>query len=360
MALPSSPHEGRTTNALLFGLREAVRLRRHLTVGQAGVSVRREVQGLSAETRREVTAAIQSDGLGRILTAPYFEIASANAAAIDRTFAMLADPLSVEILEWVLRFRLLLAVYPHRLLHAELGGPLGPDYWQQAQKRAHARTDLPKGLPPRAYTAFWGMGAHSLAGLCAVEPGAIVIEVGAFVGDSTLFLAGLCGPGGHVHAFELLPENYRQMVENLAVNNGRNITAVCKALWDEIGPMQAVFSASGSRIGTGGADPAAAAASMGTVEATTMDQYCRDADLERVDFVKIDAPSGSEHILLGARETLQRYRPRLAVTIHYNNGADYFRIPELVGNSVRGPYRYYIRHCGPIHRYTILYAAPMD
>ena len=199
------------------------------------------------------------------------------------------------------------------------------------------------------------MGFNSLPGLCAVEPGATVIEAGASHGDSTLYLASLAGPSGHVHAFELLPDNYRKLTENLSVNNAQNVTAMCRALWDEIGPMQAVFSADGSRIGTAGAD-----AVTGSVEATTMDQYCHDAGLDHVDFIKLDAPGGSEHILLGARETLRRYRPRLAVSIHYNNGADYFVMPELVRKSVRGRYKYYVRHYGPIHRYTILYAAPVS
>lgn len=337
----------------MVGLREAARLRRHATVAQPDASARQEIEGLSPETRRQINATFQSDGVGRILTQPYFEIASGNAAAIDRTFGMLEDALSVEILEWVLRFRLLLAAYPQRLLHAELGGPLGPNFWEEARVRAQQRLDLPKGLSPRGYTAFWGMGAVSLPGLCAVEPGATVIEAGASHGDSTLYLASLAGPSGHVHAFELLPDNYRQLTENLAANNAQNVTAICRALWDETGPMQAVFSGDGSRIGTAGAD-----ALTGTVEATTLDQYCLDVGLERVDFIKLDAPSGSEHILLGARETLHRYRPRLAVTIHYNNGIDYSVVPELIRNSIRGPYKYYVRHYGPIYRYTILYAAP--
>lgn len=350
-----NPHEGRTVNALLLGLRDAVRLRRHAGVTETAESVLREIEVLPTDTRRWLADTIRLGALARILTDPFFVNASANAAAIDQTFAMLADPLSIEILEWVLRFRLLLAAYPHRLLHAELKGPLGPEFWQQAQMRAQRRTDLPKGLSPRGYTAYWGMGANSLPGLCAVGPGATVIEVGASHGDSTLYLASLCGPDGHVHAFELLPENYRKLTENLSLNNARNVTATCRALWDEIGPMQAVFSGDGSRIGSGGAD-----AVMGTVDATTIDQYCQDAALDRVDFIKLDAPSGCEHILLGAREALQRYRPRLAITIHYNGGADYFVVPELVRRSVRGPYKYYVRHYGPIHRYTIIYAAPAN
>jgi FkbM family methyltransferase len=353
MSSPMSAHSGRTAAALLLGLREAVRLRRHLdptlteNIAQDGAAI------LSREARRQANAALQSAGFARILAAPFFEIASANAAAIDETFAMLADQLSVEILEWALRFRLLLAAYPQQLLHAELKGPLGPDFWSQAQRRARQRTDLPKGLSARGYTAFWGMGANSLPGLCAVEPGATVIECGASHGDSTLYLASLCGPTGHVHAFELLPENYHKLVENLNINNSQNVTALGKALWDQVGPMQAVFSADGSRIGAGGAD-----AITDTVDATTVDQYCRDAGLDRVDFVKLDAPGGAEQILRGARETFQRHRPRLAVTIHYNHGADYFKIPELVRGLVQGNYAYYIRHYGPIFRYTILYAAP--
>ncbi len=91
----------------------------------------------------------------------------------------------------------------------------------------------------------------------------------------------------------------------------------------------------------------------------TIDNYCTEAKLDRLDFIKIDAPSGAEKILEGAKQTLARYRPRLAVNIHYNNGMDYSDVPRLLREYLAAPYKYYIRHYSRIHRYTIIYAAPV-
>jgi FkbM family methyltransferase len=352
-----------TMRAVLTGLNEGVRLLssdsgqpapRARPSPDADASYRQEIAGLSAEARARIRAAERKAALADVLQSPFFANVTERAVEIDATFAMLADDLSRDTLDLVIRFRLLSAAYPQDFLHQALGGPMPAERWEEARQSVLARTDLPKGMTPFAYAFYWGLGLHSLPEHCAVEAGDVVLECGAFVGDSTLYLRSLCGPEGRIHAFELVPETYAKLVANLALNEVTNVTAINKGLWDSSGTLPAVFSAAGSRV-----DPVRThGSSQDYAAVTTIDDYCTEAKLPRLDFIKIDAPSGAEKILIGAQRTLGHFRPRLAVNIHYNEGSDYATVPILLRESLRGPYKYYIRHYARTHRYTIIYASP--
>ncbi len=246
-----------TLRAVLAALDEGVRLLDGYSgpLAPAGqvrpeteAAFREEVANLSPAARRRLQTAERNAALGGILRSPFFRNVTKHAAEIDATFDMLSDDLSRHTLELVIRFRLLLNVFPPEFLNKALGGPMPPDRWVRARQVADARTDLPKGLSSWAHTFFWGLGVHSLPEFCAIEPGDVVLEVGAFVGDSTLYLASLCGPGGHIHAFELVPDNHAKLVANLALNDVKNVTAVCQGMWDSVGKVPVLFSAAGSRV----------------------------------------------------------------------------------------------------------------
>jgi len=51
-----------------------------------------------------------------------------------------------------------------------------------------------------------------------VEPGAVVVDVGAHVGYSTLLFADWVGPGGHVYCFEPVIAHAEQLGENVRLN----------------------------------------------------------------------------------------------------------------------------------------------
>ena len=54
------------------------------------------------------------------------------------------------------------------------------------------------------------------------------------------------------------------------------------------------------------------------VEITTVDAFVRDQRLARVDFIKADIEGYERHMLRGARETLARFAPKLALcTYHF-------------------------------------------
>jgi FkbM family methyltransferase len=287
----------------------------------------------------------------RILRSPAYKTITQRAGEIDQTFAMLADETSVATLEWALKFRLLMQLYPADLLNDEFANPVSPAERRAARAHVAALEGLPKNTNPWVHVAFWGLGRYSLPNLCPVEPGDIVIEAGAERGESTLYLSDLCGPKGHVHAFEFFPDAFARLTETLALNKIANVTTVCKALWNYSGEFPARFSRAGTRL-----LESDARGDAHVVPAVSIDDYCAQAALDHVDFIKIDANGGQPRIIAGARQTAARCRPRFAVTIHYGGG--YYEVPKAFREYLPEDYKFYLRHYSNIHRYTILYAAP--
>ena len=78
------------------------------------------------------------------------------------------------------------------------------------------------------------------------------------------------------------------------------------------------------------------------VPLTTVDNIVRELHLSRVDFIKMDIEGAEVRALHGAKETLQRFRPRLSIATEHNDD-DAVTIPAAV-RAARTDYRI---TCGP-------------
>ena len=149
--------------------------------------------------------------------------------------------------------------------------------------------------------------AHVLALLEEhVEPGAVVVEVGAHIGTHTIPLARLVGPYGLVYAFEPQRKLFRELHHNLALNAITNVVPLRFAIGSgdarvvEMNPSR-IGNEGGTSVGTGG-DP---------VELRELDSF----GFERVTVIKIDVEGFEEEVLAGAEETILKSRPVIVLEI---------------------------------------------
>jgi hypothetical protein len=70
----------------------------------------------------------------------------------------------------------------------------------------------------------------------------------------------------------------------------------------------------------------------------TLDDFVKEHNIERVDFIKIDTEGSEREIIKGARETIKNFKPRMAIAA-YHLPDDKEVIPELV-LSIRDDYRF--------------------
>lgn len=75
---------------------------------------------------------------------------------------------------------------------------------------------------------------------------------------------------------------------------------------------------------------------------------------EKIRFIKMDIEGAEYEALLGARKTIMRETPGLAISI-YHNAVDYYRLAELIKEYVPG-YKMAVRHHKDKHVDTVLYA----
>ena len=75
---------------------------------------------------------------------------------------------------------------------------------------------------------------------------------------------------------------------------------------------------------------------------TTIDKLVAELKLERVDFIKMDIEGAEPRALMGGRETIAKWRPRMALcTYHAPDHPQ--KVPELVRAAGSG----YTTECGP-------------
>ena len=152
--------------------------------------------------------------------------------------------------------------------------------------------------------------------LARLRPGMTVFDVGAHIGLYTLLFARQVGPGGRVHAFEPEPRNREQLLVNLAINRCDNVTVNPLAVFSKTQPVTLnIYSATGNALHTLRQAPINNHLEPGrtlmperqaTVQATSLDDYCREHGIENIDYLKIDVEGAELDVLHGARGLLQR------------------------------------------------------
>jgi hypothetical protein len=139
-----------------------------------------------------------------------------------------------------------------------------------------------------------------LAGL--IRPGSTVLEGGAGVGAHALPLAAVVGESGHLFLYESRPVVQRILHQNLGANRVNNVTVMRRSL---AGPRA---SQTESDVGSPQVSDVSTIRAMGNIT-ETIDEL----QLERLDWLKLNATVPALAVLDGAAETLWRLRPLLFI-----------------------------------------------
>lgn len=161
----------------------------------------------------------------------------------------------------------------------------------------------------------WAVGAriaikrvyepHVVRVMCPfLQPGAVVVDVGANIGYYTLLAACAVGATGKVLAFEPSQDNCTLLRMSLQANRLTNVSLATCAVADVEGVVGYGMDDSNGRISRD--DPARA---RFQVPAVTLDAAL--AQELRIDLIKLDIEGAEGRALLGMRQLLQRHRPVL-------------------------------------------------
>ena len=185
----------------------------------------------------------------------------------------------------------------------------------------------------------------------------VVVDCGAYVGDS--FEQYLWKTDGQIEkyiAFEPDPGNAQAMeyrVERLKKewNLGDNKVAlrVC-AVGEKSKKSYVERYGANNGLSSKVLDVVDEKEGNDLIDCISVDDYFT----ERFDFLKADIESYEYQMLLGAKNSIRKWRPKLAICI-YHNSVDFYQIPLLI-KEICSDYRIAVRHYSQRLSETVLYA----
>lgn len=153
-----------------------------------------------------------------------------------------------------------------------------------------------------------------------IEPGNMVLDVGANIGLYALLAGRLVGPSGRVHAFEPEAGNAARLAVNIALNGLENVSVFEAAVYSEPGAVtlnvfDSRFNAWHSLGRPSLPDPEHAGRTVEPVRtrqvpAITLDAHCATHGIDRIDLLKVDVEGAEVNVLLGARRLLDAHAVR--------------------------------------------------
>ena len=157
-----------------------------------------------------------------------------------------------------------------------------------------------------------------------VPVGGTFVDVGAHIGWYSLKAAQIVGPQGHVIAIEPDHETLRKLRDNIRASGAEAVIVVVPVACYDSETTLPFYSAPRTNTGESSLDLAAGSregpvTASYPVRARRLDDILREAAVTRVDAVKIDVENAEVHVLKGAVETLDRFRPEISLEIDRAN-----------------------------------------
>ena len=196
-------------------------------------------------------------------------------------------------------------------VHVSLGGGL--------RIRLHPKGQIARCLHDGSYEAIeCRLVARHL------QPGMVVIDIGANIGLYSLIADRLVRPTGRVWAIEPSQDSHERLRDNLKLNSADRVTTVKVALSAKDDESAVLLRERGQLDGERYLLPDGRAvenpADTESVPTISLDTFCKRRDIRVVNFIKMDVEGGEHEVFRGARETLAANPELIMVFEHTREG----------------------------------------
>ncbi|MCB1049022.1 MAG: FkbM family methyltransferase [Acidobacteria bacterium] len=187
----------------------------------------------------------------------------------------------------------------------------------------------------------------------------VAVEGGVFDGFTSQQFMKRMPETAHLHGFEPFIELYEQGPYRPQLDPHR-VHVHAKGLWNENtslnfsqDALEAAESGGASKVVRSPNEP-----TTRQIQAVRLDDWVQEQGLDRLDFFKLDIEGSEPEAIEGAKQSLMRFRPQLAICI-YHHPTHLYQIPiqlsELLPN-----YRWHVQHYSMEIWETVWYGLPLE
>lgn len=213
-----------------------------------------------------------------------------------------------------------------------LGDEESKKYWENSLLMRMTRQPL--YIQPNVNAILLG----EYKGVVELEENDVIIDCGAYIGDTADIYINRLSGNCFVHALEPFRENFLRLQENVRKNGWDNVKTYHCAVGEEEKKSMLYYEKEDFKMGV----------SFGTMAGSC----CEEADihtldnlfmsLNKIDYLKMDIEGEEVKALHGAEKILKDKAPKLMIS-GYHKLSDFWEIPCLI-NEINPAYRIYVGH----------------
>lgn len=177
-------------------------------------------------------------------------------------------------------------------------------------------------------------------------PGDVVIDGGAYTGDSIWKFSSKMQNRGTIYCFEPDEKNVKKLTK-IVSRLGPSHQVVQKGLWEHDASLS--FSS-----GKGSSSQISEKTQGAKIDVTSIDQFVTQNNIQKVGVIKLDIEGAEKEAIRGAINTIKKFKPKLMLSI-YHKSEDLLAIPQMI-NEIEPGYKFYLGHHNYYHTETDLYA----
>lgn len=158
-----------------------------------------------------------------------------------------------------------------------------------------------------------------------IHKNSVIFDIGANTGIYSL-ISGIITVEGQVYSFEPNPVNLKRLKKNIELNSSKNITVIPKAVGGDQKKIsftvlkEDVLSDTSSAIESFSKNTYSGTLEWKNIEVEqiTLDSFCEDNKIEKVDLIKIDVEGYEVSVLEGAIDTIRKHKPLILLETFLN------------------------------------------
>jgi FkbM family methyltransferase len=259
---------------------------------------------------------------------------------INEVFNMLEDDISKEVYYNVIKFRLTYAI---KRIEDSISPTITLDKARYPVPTLHG-TGVQKLIQYTYYNC-----QYEIPGIFEATTGDIVFDIGGYIGDTALYFSSAVQDSGLVYSFEPNKELIPLLRENIIVNNRKNIVIVENGLYDysmtvenkKTTDMIYYDDIIGNATHELNMEPKTNEVNS-KINLISLDDYIKINNILKINLIKMDIEGAEENALIGAKNTIIQFKPKLAISI-YHKYQDLYNLALLI-KSFQPEYKFYIRH----------------